>query len=378
MRVGLVFDDSLDKPDGVQQFLLVVGEWLTAQGHEVHYLVGETKRTDISNLHSLAKNIKVKFNGNRMAIPLPANRRRLRALLRKQQFDVLHVQVPYSPFLAGRIISAADPSTAVIGSFHIAPHSGMVVAANKLLGAWVRTTLRRFDLMTATSAPAAAFAKETFKVECRVVPNPIRLDGFRDAMPFDRYKQGKHVVFLGRLVERKGCQHLLRAVQLIVKEGDWPEDATLIVCGAGPLEGELKRYVRAHKLDKIVEFTGYISEQDKPRYLASADVVVYPSTGGESFGIVLLEAMAASNGIVLAGNNPGYASVLAPRPQQLFNPHDPADLAKRLLGALDFDDMRLKARDWQRSYVEQFDISRVGTQFYEIYDTALASRNTGT
>ncbi|HSX32532.1 MAG TPA: glycosyltransferase family 4 protein [Candidatus Saccharimonadales bacterium] len=377
-RVGFVFDDSLDKPDGVQQFVLIMGQWLASQGHEVHYLTGETKRTDLPNMHSLSKNVSVRFNHNRMAIPLPANRRRLKKLLRDMQFDVLHVQMPYSPFLAGRIISAADPGTAVVGTFHIAPHSELVTAANKLLGIWSKRTLKRFDAITATSAPAAAFAKQTFGIDCQVVPLPIRLDGFRNATPFDRYKEGKRVMFLGRLVERKGCQYLLQATNLIFKEGDWPKDTKLIICGSGPLEAKLKQYVRATKMDSIVEFAGQITEEDKPHYLASADVVVYPSTGGESFGVVLLEAMAACNGIVLAGNNPGYASVLADRPQQLFDPRNPADLAKRLLGALDFDDMRTKARDWQRTYVETFDVPQVGKRFYEVYNKALNERNSGT
>jgi phosphatidylinositol alpha-mannosyltransferase len=72
LKIGFVFDDSLDKPDGVQQYVLILGRWLATQGHDVHYLVGETKRTDLQNLYSLARNVNVKFNQNRMAIPLPA------------------------------------------------------------------------------------------------------------------------------------------------------------------------------------------------------------------------------------------------------------------------------------------------------------------
>src|SRR6188474_3063449 len=119
MKIGIVGDDTLDKPDGVEQYIQTIGRWFAQEGHEVHFLVGETTRTDFPNIHSLSRNVKVRFNGNRLSIPLPANRARIRRLLAKEKFDVLYVQMPYSPFLAGRIVKAAGPKTAVVGAFHI-------------------------------------------------------------------------------------------------------------------------------------------------------------------------------------------------------------------------------------------------------------------
>jgi phosphatidylinositol alpha-mannosyltransferase len=374
LKIGLVFDDSLDKPDGVQQFVLMLGEWLTATGHDVYYLVGETARTDIPQLHSLSRNINVRFNQNRMAIPLPAAKGPIHDLLAREQFDILHVQVPYSPALAARIIAAASPHTAVVGTFHIAPHSRLVSAANYLLGTFVRKTLDRFDAMTATSAPAQDFARKTFRIPSQVVPLPVRLNQFYDAKPLPELVAGKNVVFLGRLVERKGCQYLLRAVFRLRKDGRWPDGTHVYICGKGPLENQLKNYTRTHRLDDIVTFVGFISEADKPRYLAAADVVVYPSTGGESFGIVLLEAMAASRGGVLAGNNPGYASVLAPHPDSLFSPRDTVQLADYLYDLLHDDVLRAAYHGWQRGYVRQFDVPEVGAQFLRIYEQALHNR----
>jgi phosphatidylinositol alpha-mannosyltransferase len=376
LKIGLVFDDSLDKPDGVQQFVLILGRWLGSQGHDVHYLVGETERTDLPKLHSLARNVKVRFNQNRMAIPLPANLRAIRELLGREQFDVLHVQVPYSPVLAGRIIKAAGPKTAVVGTFHVLPHSKLVIAANALLGKWARAqgSLGRFDAMTATSPPTSEFAQKTFGVQSQPIPLPVELDKFFGAKPFDRYKKGKTVVFLGRLVERKGCQYLLRAVAHAVADKTWPSDARVVVCGSGHLGTKLRDFVRAHQLEEIVEFAGQISEEDKPRYLASADVVAYPSTGGESFGVVLLEAMAASPGMVIAGNNPGYASVMAPRPASLFDPHDTAALAKKIVRALQDDAERKVANKWQQTYIRQFDTDTVGARFVALYREALHKR----
>ncbi len=374
LKIGLVFDDSLDKPDGVQQFVLLLGDWLTAQGYDVHYLVGQTARSDIKQLYSLARNVKVRFNHNRMAIPLPAAMAPIRAILAQHNFDVLHVQVPYSPFLAGKIIAAAGRRTAVVGTFHIAPHGRMVSIANRGLGLWVRKTLRRFDAMTATSAPAAAFAKQTFKIDSQVVANPVRLSMFAGARPFPQYAGRLNVVFLGRLVERKGCQYLLAAVAELVRAGRWPEAAQVVICGKGPLDAQLHRQAQDAGIADITEFVGFIADVDKPRYLAAADVAVYPSTGGESFGIVLLEAMAAARGAVLAGDNPGYASVMAPRPHSLFDPHNTAVLADKIAALLADASARTVARDWQRQYVKQFDITEVGRQFIAVYEQALHKR----
>ena len=374
LKIGFVFDDSLDKPDGVQQYVLILGRWLAAQGHDVHYLVGETKRTDLQNVYSLARNVKVKFNQNRMAMPLPARLAPIKALLAREKFDVLHVQVPYSPALAARIIKAADARTAVVGTFHIAPHSRLVGLANRALGAWVRSTLKRFDIMLATSEPARQFARQTFHIDSEVAGLPLNLGIFRGGKPLPKYAQGRTVVFLGRLVERKGCQYLLRAVAKLAADHAWPADARVVVCGGGHLEAQLKAYVHDHALDDIVEFTGYISEEDKPRYLASADVVVYPSTGGESFGIVLLEAMAASPGMVLAGDNPGYASVMAPRPESLFDPLDTTALSTKLLHALEDAPARRAAHAWQAEYVQRYDVARVGQRTLEAYARALQKR----
>ncbi|HUC90093.1 MAG TPA: glycosyltransferase family 4 protein [Patescibacteria group bacterium] len=375
LKIGLVFDDSLDKPDGVQQFVLTLGGWLASRGHDVHYLVGQTKRSDLPNIHSLSRNINVRFNKNRMAMPLPARSKVLKELLDHEKFDVLHVQVPYSPMLAGKIIDAAGKFTAVIGTFHVAPHSGLVTAGSRALRVWVRKSIKRFDAMTATSVPAQAFAKRAFRINSDVVALPLRLQPFFKAETYSRYKDTQNVVFLGRLVERKGCQYLIKAVAQLHEHGLWPEDARLIICGKGPLEPKLKQLVKEKHLDGFTEFAGFITEESKPRYLASADIAVYPSTGGESFGIVLLEAMAACRGLVLAGDNPGYASVMSPRPNSLFDPHDTDLFAKKIFQGLTDKSERAKAQKWQRDYVVQFDASTIGRHFVDIYEQALHKRS---
>ena len=374
LKIGFVLDDSLDTPDGVQQYVLALSNWLRAQGHDVHYLVGETGRTDIKNVHSLSRNVKVRFNGNRMSMPLPANKTKIAAILAREQFDILHVQMPFSPFMAGRVIAAAPRSTAVVGTFHIAPNSPLVTAANHGLRWLTRATLKRFDQIMAVSPIAQTFARQTFGIESQIVPNLVDLKPFINAKPLPQYTGDEPVVlFLGRLVERKGCQHLLSAVAKLHRENaELP--CKVVVCGKGPLEPRLKIYAQEHNIGHMVEFTGFITESDKPRYMASADIAVFPSTGGESFGIVVVEALGAARGAVLAGNNPGYASVMGSHTEALFKPTDTAALSAKLLELLSDKAKRDQARKWQRQDAGRFDTPVVGKQVLAQYTTALRKR----
>src|SRR3989344_4943115 len=159
LSVGFCYDDSLDKTDGVAQYVKNLGQWLSGQGHHVFYMVGETylKRWSGGSVYSLSKNQRVFFNGNFVSTPLPASRRRIKQVLQKERPDILHVQVPYSPFMAGRIISAAHPETAVVGSFHILPANVLARLGSKLLRLFYLHTLKRFSRIVSVSQPAADF-----------------------------------------------------------------------------------------------------------------------------------------------------------------------------------------------------------------------------
>lgn len=374
MKIGIVGDDTLDKTDGVEQYILTVGRWLSGEGHEVHYLVGETRRTDLPHLHSLARNVKVRFNGNRLSMPLPAKTRRIRKLLQHEQFDVLYIQMPYSPFMAERVIRAAGPQTAVVGVFHILPNTWLADLGTRLLRRLLWRSLRRFDALISVSAAARAFSERAFGIDTVVIPNTSPLDDFISAKPFPEYKDKLVVLCHGRLVERKGSSYLLHAVAELKRTDSWPENAVLLMSGAGPMESELKRFVQENGLQDIVTFLGFTSEEDKPRYMATADIAVFPSTGGESFGIVLLEAMAASRGAVLAGNNAGYASVMHPRPDSLFDPKDQSAFVEKLADYLTSKSKRQEAQAWQRQYVAEYDVPVVGKRLLKLFNQALHKR----
>jgi phosphatidylinositol alpha-mannosyltransferase len=371
MKIAMVLDDTLDTPDGVQQYVLGMGSWLASQGHDVHYVVGNTTRNDVTNVHPLSRNLKVKFNGNRMSIPLPVSRRKLRKFLREEKFDVLHVQVPYSPFLAGRLMSAAPMATAVVGTFHILPYTKTVTLANRVLALVNRRTGRRFDRMLAVSAPARDFARQVYGYDCSVLPNPVQLSRFTDVQS-DSTTQ--NIVYIGRFVARKGVMYLLQAVAYLRANKLYAGDFKVLIGGKGELLPELTQYVKTSRLEDVVTFTGYLQEADKPAFLSQADIAVFPSTGGESFGIVLLEAMAAARGAVLAGNNLGYAAVMQPYSDQLFDPLNIPAFAEKLAWYLEHPEARERAAVLQRDYVRRFDVAVVGKELLKVYAQALQTR----
>lgn len=361
LRVGLVLDSTLDVPDGVQQYILTVGRWLSARGHKVFYLVGETERTDIANVYSLSKNITVKFNQNRVNLPLFANRRRLSALLQSLELDVLHVQMPYHPYVAGHIVNAAPVSVKVVGTFHVVPASWLQSVGARGLQLLSKNSLRRFDRVMSVSTAAQDFARLVYGLETIVVPNAVNV---RDFARQPRVDAVPHIVYLGRLVERKGCQHLLEA--LVELESLYTKPYRVTIGGKGPLSDKLRQFAQEHAL-RHVEFTGFVHELDKADLLASADIAVFPSTGGESFGISLIEAMAAGSRVVLGGDNVGYRTVLQEGPNLLVDPKDHRAFAERLCYFLNNQHARDEAATWARHAIARYDIETVGLQIEDAY-----------
>ena len=379
--VGLVIDDNLDRPDGVQQYVLTLGAELTRRGHEVHYIASTTVRTDLPNLHVVGRNVGVTFNGNRLNTPLPASRAQVRDLLARVPFDVLHVQMPYSPVLAGALVSAAPARTAVVGTFHIYPHSWWVTAGTRVLGLVERRRLRRFGTVFATSEAASAFARATFGVPTTVLGNPVDVARFGpspdEPSPDEPSPDGPspdrpvRIVFLGRLVPRKGPRELLAAAVAMTRAGT-QRPWTLTLAGRGPLRDELAATVAREGLTNV-DLPGFVAEEDKAALLADADVVALPSTGGESFGISVVEALAAARGVGLAGDNPGYRTTMAGLERQLLDPADTATFARALGRWVDDPQGRAEIAQRQRSAAARFDTPRIADEVERGYRAALAA-----
>jgi phosphatidylinositol alpha-mannosyltransferase len=387
----------------VQQYVLTLGAWLAAQGHTVHYITASTDREDLTNLHVISRTVKVTFNGNQLGTPRPVSRAAARALVGSLGLDVLHVQMPYSPLLAGRVIdAAADAGVAVVGTFHIYPQSWLVAAGARVLGWMERRRLRKFSQVIAVSEAAQDFARTAFGIETRVIGNPVDIAAFTPpftyddaarsdnvpaqpaaddatqgddmAQPSTRVTSSAKLVFLGRLVERKGPRQLVAALGRL--HADRPELAwTAVIAGRGPMLDDLQRSGADDGIVDRLEFPGFIAEEDKAALLSSADVVALPSTGGESFGISVVEALAASTGVVLAGDNPGYRTVMRGLEPQLVNPDATETFSAALaswLDALTDSTTRATVTDAQHAAAARFDIHTIGAQVEAVYRDATA------
>ncbi len=363
LKIGFVLDDGLDRPGGVQEYVLGLGKWLSSRGHEVHYLVGKTKRTDINRVHPLARNIRVIFNGNRLSIPLLSSARAIKKLLADNNFDILHVQVPYSPLMGGRIIHFASKKTAIVGTFHILPYGPLASVGATILGLFTRWQNKRFSLFLAVSDPARRFAKDKFKISSTIVPNFVDTALYK---PAKRSSGGPiRLVFVGRLVERKGCGSLLKALAYAQEKSLLKRKISVDICGTGPEQKKLTRFCQENDLNDV-RFHGFLSDKDKIRLLSNADVAVYPANSGESFGIVLLEAIAAGC-TVLAGDNAGYRSVLGTVSPSLFDPADIVSFARLLAKTINDDGSRNDLKQRQQVLLENFDIETVGRQIESKY-----------
>ncbi len=371
--IGLALDDSLDSNDGVQQYVLTLGRWLSKQGHEVHYICGQTDRRKLGNLHSLSKNFRIKFNGNWLSVPWPVSQRMIQSQLGDINLDVLHVQMPFSPLMSGKVISWLKPSTAVIGTFHILPYGKLATVASRGLGLLSRRSIKRFDTILAVSVPAQDLVAQMYLRQATVLGNAFDFKRFSKAAHLQTAKELK-ILFLGRLVPRKGCMDLLNALALIKSSKAALPAYHLTIAGDGPLKSKLMRYCRRHQLESSVRFAGYVSESAKVKYLAQADIAVFPSYSGESFGIVLLEAMANGHTAVLAADNPGYKALLKNNPQSLFKARDSVDLANKLTRLFMDPALRQSMALKGQNLARQYDVSVIGERLVEYYRTALHKR----
>lgn len=373
-KVALVLDDALARPDGVQEYVRSLASYLGAQGNEVHVLCsGEAgdPPAGVTAVHSLTRNVAANFNGNGLRTPLPVKRATVRELLDRERFDVIHVMSPHSPLFAARVVDQARAiqgrSVRIVGSFVILPDGTTSSTGTRLLGKALRGNLRKFDAFSGLSGPASEFAEAAFGVSCVTIPAPIAVADVQAqaaAKPWPVKDERTVIAFLGRLVDRKGVLEMLDAIAALPT--DVRTRMVLRLGGRGPLLDAVKALVERHQLQDTVTLEGFIADEDKPGFLAAADIAVFPATGGESFGIVLIEAMASGSGAVIAGDNPGYSWTIGDS-DAVVDARNTAKFAATLERLITQPEQRQTLYARQQERLKNFDVPLVGAQVEELY-----------
>ena len=241
----------------------------------------------------------------------------IKQMLEREAFDVVHFHEPFAGLISKDILRLVDPAlSTAVGTFHTYEGTRLYkIGAKHLAMPYFRMLQGRI----AVSKPAHRFISRQFPGRYEIIPNGIQVDDFANAKPFASLKSDGmiNLLFVGRLEKRKGLKHLLSAFSKL--KWDWPQ-LRLLVVGPGKPDADSLRIISERNLqDQDVVFLGRVSDEDKFRYYKTADIYCSPATGKESFGIVLLEAMAAGTPIV-ASNIEGYSSVITHEREGLLVP----------------------------------------------------------
>jgi phosphatidylinositol alpha-mannosyltransferase len=372
VRVGLVCPYAWDVPGGVQAHVRDLAEALLALGHEVSVLApaeepepGEPPLPPY--VVPAGRALPVPYNGSVARLSFgPLSAARVRRWLRDGRFDVLHVHEPTAPSLGLLAVALSDGP--VVATVHTATARSRALAT---MGSALQPALEKLTARIAVSAAARRVVVEHLGGDAVLIPNGVSVDRFARAEPLPGWPgAGGAIGFLGRLDEpRKGLPVLLGAFARIA-----PARPGLRLLVAGPGDADVVHDALPAGLLDRVEVLGRVSEDDLPRVYRSVDVYCAPNLGGESFGIVLLEAMAAGAAVV-ASDLDAFRRVLDDgRSGALAPVGDPGGLAATLAGALDSPSRRQRLVDAGRATVARYDWSVVAREVVEVYETVTAGR----
>ncbi|MCA9330776.1 glycosyltransferase family 4 protein [Candidatus Saccharibacteria bacterium] len=365
MKIGLVCPYNLFKGGGVQECVIAMQLELVKRGHDALIIAPQPKETpddvpEFVRLLGRARDVKSPFHTTAQ-ISVTVEPKEVERLLEHEKFDVLHFHEPWVPLLSRQILIRSN--TKNVATFHAKlPDTMMSRTIERVITPYTKSILKYLDSYTAVSTAASEYVSELTDDPITIVPNGIDLRKYTsgDIIKPDQ----KSVLFVGRLEKRKGVTYLLRAMAEVQKR--LPQVYVDIV-GDGPDRAKLEAMVHDLGL-KHVRFHGKVDDAEKIRMLHAATVFSSPARYGESFGIVLLEAMAAGTPIV-AGDNPGYRAVMQETGLlSIVDPQDTMAFAARLELLLTDETLARHWIDWAREYVKQFAYPRVVDRYEAIYE----------
>ena len=373
MKIGIVSQSYYPRFGGVTEHVHHTALELRKRGHEVLIITSHFRRGESANGNGVARighNLLIPFNGAFVDLAVGLRlEQQMRVLLRTWDFDVLHTHAPLVPTLPLMAVKAA--SCAQVGTFHTTGGRSRLL---ELMKGYLTPLIDKLDARIAVSNTARDYAAAYFPGRYQVIPNGVDVERFHPSVqPFEAWREPGRInlLFVGRLDPRKGVQLLLDAMPEVVERT--AGRARLLVVGDSYLRSKFESSV-APRIREHVRFLGHVPSADLARWYATGDIFVSPASGNESFGIVLLEAMACGRPVV-ASDIPGYRSVVVPDVNGLmFPPGDRAALARTLAGLVDDPERRQALAIRGRARALEFAWPRVTDRIEAVYREVLARR----
>jgi len=365
--VGLVCPYDFEVPGGVQYHVRDLAEHLIGQGHHVEVIApGDEDAGGPDYLTLCGRAVPVRYNGSvaRLAFG-PVTSSRVTRWLEQGDFDVVHIHEPLSPSVSVLALLAAEAP--VVATFHA---SSLRLRAMQAAYPLVRPLLEKIIGRIAVSEAARRTVTTHLGGDAVIIPNGVEVDDFAHATPRPEWRgteEAPTVAFLGRIDEpRKGLPVLSTAMEEVLRQR--PGTRLLI---AGPGDVEAARDRMSPEVAAASTFLGMVSDEEKAAMLASVDAYIAPHIGGESFGIVLVEAMAAG-APVIASDLPAFTAVLDGEANgRLFTTGDAQACARTILDVLGDPAQRARLRAAGQARARHYDWSVVAAQITAVYETVI-------
>lgn len=369
MKIAIFTPYNIFKSGGVQEHVNNQAEILAKRGHDVTILTPRP-RTILEdeapkNVVFLGSSARIKApHATTGDISITVDNDAVDAELAKG-YDIIHVHEPLVPMAPRQVLARAEGKALRVGTFHASlPGNTLGKSLVTTYKTYARSVLPHVDVITAVSPAAIGYIDDYTDLTINYIPNGIN---FYNIHNNEQKRDQNTILFLGRLEKRKGARYAIKAFAELKKR--MPE-AKLIIAGDGPLKRSLKQYVKDREIDDIT-FLGFVDDNTKKKLMNSCGIYTSPALYGESFGIVLAEAMAMGAPIV-AHPNEGYKWVLKDTGRlSLVDCKDYVAYAQRMQLLLEDNDLRSLWQKWAKKYVKQFDYEKVVDSYEKLYKANL-------
>jgi len=371
MKIALVSPYDFAYPGGVCNHISCLEQQFIQMGHEVKIVAPASRAVSTfgDRFIAVGKPRPIPVSGSIARITLsPWLSSRIKAILDREHFDICHLHEPLMPMLCTTVLRLSNVPN--VGTFHASGGKSWYSFGTPIGKSILKKWLHKLDGKIAVSEPAMEYVSKYFPGDYTIIPNGVDSKHFSpDVPPIEEFSDGKlNILFVGRLEKRKGLDYLLEAYKQIKPE--FPNSRLIVV---GPGKRLRKKYERRVMRDRLkdVVVIGYAAYRDLPRYYQTADIVCCPATGRESFGIVLLEAMAVGKPVV-ASNIQGYNSVVTHGAEGLLVPPKNAEkLAQALTSLMTDGALRQQMGNEGRLKAAQYDWENVAQRVLDYYVSVL-------